>query len=53
MDNLQENTKYLTIPETAKKLQVSEITVRRLLKKGELPACKFGRLWRIKSTDIK
>ena len=37
----------LTVKDVAKYLQISEPTVFRLLKSGELPAAKIGRQWRI------
>lgn len=44
---------YLTIEEAAKKLKVSEITIYRMARRGEIPAFKFGRSWRISSNDLK
>lgn len=37
----------LTVAETAKKLRVSEMTVRRSCDAGELPCIRFGRARRI------
>lgn len=34
--------KLLTIPEVAEAMKVSEKTVRRLIKRGDLPAFKVG-----------
>lgn len=42
-----------TISQTAKYLQVSDKTIRRLIEKNELPASKIGRSWRITLTDIE
>ncbi len=36
------NMKLLTIPEVAEAIKVSEKTVRRLIKRGDLPAYKVG-----------
>lgn len=43
---------FLTPQEVSDLLQVSVYTVRRWIKKGELPAYKVGRLWRIKTGDL-
>ena len=43
-----------TIAQTAEYLQISEKTVRRLIKYGEIIASKVGeRNWRIKKQDIE
>lgn len=47
------NTKYLTIKDAAEILSCSEITVRRMINKGDLRAYRFGRMIRIKETDFK
>lgn len=41
-DYLARNMKLLTIPEVADAMKVSEKTVRRLIKRGDLPAFKVG-----------
>ena len=47
------STELLTVAQTAKYLQLSERTVRRLIGKGSLPASKLSdRAWRIRSCDI-
>lgn len=45
---------HLTIQESAEALNCSEITVRRLVSRGELPAYRLGksRVIRIKRRDI-
>jgi len=43
---------YLTIEEVAKKLRVNKRTVYRLAVKGEIPAFKFGKSWRIDSDKL-
>lgn len=43
---------FLTPQEVSNLLRVSVYTVRRWIKKEELPAYKVGRLWRIKLTDL-
>jgi excisionase family DNA binding protein len=37
----------LTVDETARMLRISEATVRRLARRGELSAMRVGRQWRI------
>lgn len=43
----------LTVSQVAKKLQVTEITVYKLLNKGLLTGFKVGRCWRIEENDFK
>ena len=45
--------KFHTIQCLAKDLEVSEITVRRWLKSGELVAHRLGRQWRISNADLE
>lgn len=44
---------YLTIEEVAKMLRVNKRTVYRLAVKGEIPAFRFGRSWRIDSNKLE
>lgn len=44
--------KYLTIDEVSKMLRVNKRTVYRLATKGEIPAFKFGKSWRISSIGL-
>lgn len=44
--------KYLTIDEVSKTLRVNKRTVYRLATKGEIPAFKFGKSWRISSFGL-
>ncbi len=47
------NTELLTVAQTAKYLQLSEKTVRRLIRSGSLQASKLtNRAWRIRTCDI-
>lgn len=46
-------SQYLTIEEVAKMLRVNKRTVYRLAVKGEIPAFKFGRSWRIDSNKLE
>ncbi len=41
-----------TILEAAKLLKVSDDTIRRLIKSGELEAVKVGNQWRIKKESL-
>lgn len=45
--------KYLTIEEVSKILRVNKRTVYRLAVKGEIPAFKFGKSWRISSSKLE
>lgn len=48
------NTELYTVSQTAKYLQLSEKTVRRLIGNGSLPASKLAsRAWRIRFCDIE
>jgi excisionase family DNA binding protein len=44
---------YLTIEEVAKKLRVNNRTVYRLAVKGQIPAFKFGKSWRISAVKLE
>ena len=44
--------RYLTVEESAKEFQVSEATIRRWIKAGDLRAAKIGKSWRIKREDL-
>ena len=46
-------TRLNTIPETAKRLKVSEKTIWRLIKRGELGAHRVGRSVRPSDDDIE
>jgi excisionase family DNA binding protein len=45
-------TPYLTVPQVAELLQVSEKTVLRLIKAEKLDAKRFGRQWRLPSAQF-
>lgn len=49
----QPHDSLMTIPEVAAKLRVSEKTIRRWIKGGDLPAAKLGAQWRIRSWDLQ
>ncbi|MEA1963655.1 MAG: helix-turn-helix domain-containing protein [Candidatus Aerophobetes bacterium] len=42
-----------TVQEVAEHLKVTEITIYRLLKKGEIVGYKVGDSWRIDEKDLK
>jgi excisionase family DNA binding protein len=48
--NLQ---RLLTIRDVADLLQISTKTVRRLIARGELPAHRLGRQWRIAPAELE
>lgn len=50
MNNQQDE--YLTIEEVAEKLKVKKVTIYRMARRGQLPAMKFGRVWRINSQKL-
>jgi len=43
---------YLTVPETAKHLQLNEETIRRNVRSGRLRAEKIGNQWFIRKIDL-
>ena len=43
----------LTVPQTAEHLQVSEKTIRRWIKSGDLIAHRLGRQLRISESDLR
>ena len=46
------NKKFITIPELAKMLGVSRITIYNRVKKGQIPAIKIGRTYVITDKTI-
>lgn len=48
-----EDVHMLTITQVAEYVEVSERTVRRWIKSGDLAAHLFGRQWRIARHDLK
>jgi excisionase family DNA binding protein len=46
-------TEYLKIPEVARRLDVSEKTVRRYIKSGELPSVFIGGAYRVSEEDLE
>ena len=45
--------KYLTIEEVAEILRVNKRTVYRLAVKGEIPAIRIGKSWRINFAELE
>ena len=48
-----ENQEYLTINETAEKLKLAKITIYRMARRGQLPAVKLGKAWRISNVKLQ
>ncbi|MFA4995791.1 MAG: helix-turn-helix domain-containing protein [Patescibacteria group bacterium] len=48
----QEN-EFLTVEEVAEKYRVAVATIYRMVRKGEIPAIKFGKVWRIKKNELE
>lgn len=48
---MAERGEWLTIEQCAQEIQVSHMTIRRLIARGELTAHRFGRQWRINRQD--
>jgi excisionase family DNA binding protein len=43
----------LTVAEVASAMRVSNMTVYRLIKSGELPAVRVGKNYRLRETDLE
>jgi excisionase family DNA binding protein len=43
----------LTVAEVAQAMRVSNMTVYRLIKSGELPAVRVGKNYRLRETDLE
>lgn len=43
----------LTLKEVARYLHVVPLTVYRMIDRGDLPAVKVGRVWRIRKQDLE
>lgn len=52
-DNGLSSTRFVTVAEVAKRLRVSNMTVYRLVKSGQLPAVRVGRGYRIPEADLE
>ena len=49
---MKEDT-LLTIRQVAKYLHVVQLTVYRMIKRGDLKAIKVGRVWRVRWEDLQ
>ena len=47
------NRRFLTPGEVASVLRVSVEVIRRLLKRGEIPAIRIGRTWRVDEDELQ
>ncbi len=45
--------RFFTVAEVARQLRVSNMTVYRLIKGGQLPAVRVGRGYRIRDEDVR
>jgi excisionase family DNA binding protein len=45
--------RFLTVAEIARRLRVSNMTVYRLVKSGQLPAVRVGRGIRVREDDVR
>ena len=48
--NYQEN--WISIDEAAKYLGVTKDTIRNWIKKADIPACKIGKQWKFKLSEL-
>ena len=48
--NYQEN--WISIDEAAKYLGVTKDTIRNWIKKTDIPACKIGKQWKFKLSEV-
>lgn len=48
-----EESGMITTTEAARRLGMSDQTVRRLITTGELPAYRFGRQYRVSEVDLR
>ncbi|MBT8159248.1 MULTISPECIES: helix-turn-helix domain-containing protein [Arthrobacter] len=49
----QPTSSYLTVSDVAEYLNVSRMTVYRLVHSGEMPAARFGKSFRIEEADME
>lgn len=53
MNTIMAEEQALTIEETAKRLSLSEVTVARMFRDGDIPGYKIGGSWRIDRVDLE
>ena len=49
-DRIEDN--WIDIAEAAKYLGVTKDSIRNWIKKTNIPACKIGKLWRFKKSEL-
>jgi len=49
-DRIEDN--WIDIAEAAKYLGVTKDSIRNWIKKTDIPACKIGKLWRFKKSEL-
>jgi excisionase family DNA binding protein len=52
-DNPPTIGRFLTVAEVARQLRVSNMTVYRLIKAGQMPAVRIGRGFRLREEDVR
>lgn len=52
MSRSHATARFLTVAEVADLLRVSNMTVYRLIKSGELPAARIGKSYRVREDDV-
>jgi excisionase family DNA binding protein len=50
---MTEKSEYLTTDEVGRQVRLSRPTVIQLIERGELKASRFGKVWRIKKSDLE
>lgn len=53
MGLLMKEESFLTVDQVAAKLQVRSTTIREWIRKGQLPAVKLGRIYRIEPEQLE
>lgn len=53
MTLMAQKDSFLTVEQVAEKLGVAEITVRKWLQRKDLQGYKFGKLWKVKESDLE
>ncbi len=51
--NAFREARFVTVSEVAEILRVSTMTVYRLIDKGDLPAVRIGRRYRLREEDVR
>ena len=52
-ENLNAPTEYLTLGEVRSILKISKPTLLRIIRSGQIPACKAGGQWRIAKSRLE